>query len=196
MIVMMIMMLPSNMRGGLKACRHWSFRRPGWAILLWNPADRAETVLHRILTTAGEAGARRGNLRGGAGRRIRVYLRSKPLNRLQSGCNRFVAGFGMIQVLLEAPEEIFDRGIMGQICLGSGRGRIPDRSGWFFTIHSATQRPFYSKSSAPKRNPSGWKTRSSLQFRSPRRCRSQVDNARSAPCPEWCGPRQVPRSQE
>ncbi len=137
MIMVMIVMLPSRMRGWLQTGRSRSLRLKGWGILLGYAADCAEPVFYRVLAAAGEAGTSLDGFGRGARGGIRVYLRSKALNCLQRSRNCFVTGLGMMQVLLQSPEEIVDGGVLRQFSLRPRRGRIPPRSALFFMIHSA-----------------------------------------------------------
>ena len=100
--------------------------------------DSAEPVFGGVRTAASEAGA---SLRGfchGAHGVDRIRVASKPLHRLESRSDGFVAGLGVMQVLFQPPEEIVNRGILGEFPLGSSLGRISHRSGLFFVIHSTS----------------------------------------------------------
>ncbi len=136
-IMMMIMMLPGGVRLWFHPSRHWGARLQGWGIILRNPADRTEPVLRRVRTATGKADARLHALRHCAYGSIRVHLRTQSLDSLQSGRNGFRAGLGLVQVLLQSPEQIFDCRIVREVCLRPRRRQIPDGSGWLFMIHSA-----------------------------------------------------------
>lgn len=138
MIMMMVMMLPSRRRGRLRADRSRSRRFLRWSIL-GNTTDGAEPVFRGVQTATGEAGARLRSFCYGTRGIVRVRLRSKSLYRLESSGDGFGAGLGVMQVLLQPPEEIVDRGVVGKFSLGPSRGRISCRPGLFFMIHRAAQ---------------------------------------------------------
>jgi hypothetical protein len=54
---------------------------------------------------------------------------------LQRRRNGFVTGLRLMQVLLQSPEEIVDRWVMGRFSVRSRDRRIPNWASWFFVIH-------------------------------------------------------------